>query len=265
MKHLLTGALLAAALALPARDVAPGQRLAVTINPQFNGEPLAFDALTNRLASGQMISVTRLDFLLSNIALRQADGGWLGLTNWFAYVSPREGRTGFELNNIPAGRYVRLRFQVGVPAEINHRDPADYRAQHPLNPNLNGLHWNWQGGYVFLALEGRWRQGDGEESGYAYHVATDRLLITVAIPVALELTADQEIALALNVDRIFSGTHAIRITSESATTHSREDDSLADHLRDHLQQAFMVESVRPTGPAAVASSGTHKVETTLTQ
>ena len=35
-------------------------------------------------------------------------------------------------------------------------------------------HWGWMGGYVFLALEGKWSQPDGKQSGYSYHLATDR-------------------------------------------------------------------------------------------
>jgi len=263
MKHLLTGMMLAAALtmAVPIHGGAePRHRLAVAIEPRFGGAPLVFDAMTNMTAAGQAVSVTRLDFLLSNIALRRADGGWLGLTNWSAYLSPREGRTGFELNNLPAGSYDRMRFQLGVPPDFNHADPAQFNPAHPLNPNVNGLHWSWQGGYVFLALEGNWRMEDRSIGGYSYHIATDRLLMTVELPVIVDLAGDREIALALNVDRIFSGTHGIRITEGNASTHSREDDSSAGRLRDNLQQAFTVESVRSPKLAASVATAINSIE-----
>ena len=69
--------------------------LRVDFAPQFNGVPLAFDSLANQTASGQKISVTRLDFLASEIALRRTDGVWIGQTNWFGYISARDGRTNF--------------------------------------------------------------------------------------------------------------------------------------------------------------------------
>lgn len=236
----------------------PGHRLVVAIEPRFANTPLTFDTLTNTTAAGQQVSVSRLDFLLSNIALRRAEGGaWLGLTNWFAYLSPREGRASFELNNIPAATYDRVRFQVGVPAQVNHADPAQYAAEHALNPNLNGLHWNWQGGYVFLAIEGRWRQENGEESGYSYHVATDRLLMTVELPVAVDLSGDRQLDVALNVDDIFSG---VTIGTESTSTHSREGDPLADQLRANIERAFTVQNVRSTKRAASLVAGTNKID-----
>src|SRR5260370_47727 len=72
-------------------------KLTVELVPQFNGTPLVFDALTNTTAAGQKISVTRLDFLLSNIQFHRIDDVWTAPTNWFAYISAREGRTRFIL------------------------------------------------------------------------------------------------------------------------------------------------------------------------
>jgi hypothetical protein len=102
--------------------------LRVDFLPQFNGAPLAFDALKNQTAAGQKISVTRLDFLASDISLRRDDGTWLEQKNWFAYISARDGKTNFTLENIPAGNYNAIRFQIGLPPEINHGDAAQWPA-----------------------------------------------------------------------------------------------------------------------------------------
>lgn len=223
---------------------ASAANLAVEILPRFHDAPLAFDAATNRTAAGQNISVTRLDFLLSNIALRRADGTWLTPPGWSAFLNTREDRTRFRLDGIPAGRYDRVRFNVGVPPKENHANPAGLPADHPLNPNLNGLHWSWQGGYIFLAIEGGWLRPDGRAGGFSYHVATDRLLMNVELPAALDLTADRELRLVLHAGKIFSAKHAIKITEDSTSTHSREGDGLADQLRENIEQAFAVGSIR---------------------
>ena len=143
----------------------PAGTLRIEFSPQFNGAPLAFDTATHPISGGQKISVTRLDFLLSEFSLRAANGSWISITNSFAYINSRDGRTGFTLNGIPAGRYERIRFHAGVPGELNHADPSALAPSHPLNPNLNGLHWNWQGGYVFFAVEGHWQSTNGALSG----------------------------------------------------------------------------------------------------
>src|SRR5205085_10652876 len=124
----------------------------------------------------------------------------VGPDDWQACVKAREGRTRFELASLPAGQYDRIRFQVGLEPRINHSDPAHYPAGHPLNPEVNGLHWGWQGGYVFMALEGRWVEGRspnrgedaqpagpeaGARSGYSFHIANDPRLMTVELPLVL--------------------------------------------------------------------------------
>src|SRR5690242_20153115 len=129
--------------------------LDVQIVPRLGGAPLAFDSITNEIPTDQRISITRLDFLLSDIALGCADGTWIFNSNLVAYISTREDRTRFHLAAIPSGKYDRIRFHIGLRAELNHQDPAKIPAGDPLNPEVNGLHWGWMGGYVFLALEDR--------------------------------------------------------------------------------------------------------------
>ena len=150
------------------------------IQPRFGRETLAFDKLTLIGAEGQILSVTRLDFLVSKVEMRQTGGNWLSLTNSEAYVSGREGRIRFELEGVPSGDYDGIRFLVGLEHELNKSDPAKYPPSHALNPQVNGLHWGWQGGYVFLAIEGRWTkpsrsntQNPNSEGGYSFHLANE--------------------------------------------------------------------------------------------
>src|SRR5689334_9803640 len=77
--------------------------LEVQIVPRFDGMPLTFDALTNMTVAGQRISVTRLDFLISEFALQRANGSWFKPKDSIAYISGRVGRTSSRLNEIPAG------------------------------------------------------------------------------------------------------------------------------------------------------------------
>lgn len=57
----------------------------------------------------------------------------------------------------PSGAYKGLRFTLGVPSELNHRDPLSLGA--PFQSG--GMLWNWLSGFKFLALEFR----SGEATG----------------------------------------------------------------------------------------------------
>jgi cytochrome c peroxidase len=234
--------------------------LQVEILPRFADRELVFDSLTNRTEAGQCVSVTRLDFLIWGLALRRVDGTWHELTNGFAYISGRVGRTRFQLSAIAAARYDEVRFHVGVPPAINHTDPSAFPAGHPLNPEVNGLHWGWMGGYVFLAIEGHWCGAPGTESGYSYHLATDRQLMKVSLPVALELSSDCELQLTLDIGRIFAAPHLIILSEATSSTHSRTNDPFAAQLRENIEQAFSVASVRPTCLANESPKAIKRVE-----
>ena len=119
---------LCVAVANLAASASEAGTLSVLIEPRFDGKPLEFDSIQNVTAAGQNISVKRLDFLLSNISLRQTNGNWLTFSNEFAYINARDGRTSFELSDLPAGTFDAIRFHVGLPSEINHSDPAQYPA-----------------------------------------------------------------------------------------------------------------------------------------
>ena len=233
--------------------------LRVDFLPQFNGQPLVFDQLKNQIAGGQIISVTRLDFLLSNIALHETNGDWIENKNFFAFIGARDGRTNFTLGNIPAGNYDRIRFHVGLEPKINHGDSAQWPADSPLNPDVNHLYWGWSDEYIFLAFEGRWQDG-AKENGFSYHLATDRQLMTVELPVALDLSASREIQIALNADKFFSTPNKINLSDASDSSHSRTNDLLAVKLRENVENSFAVESVKVFSPIAELTRGANPIE-----
>ncbi len=234
-----------AVIALMLCQQAPSSAVNLEINiiPRFNHAPLMFDTLTNQTASGQRISVTRLDFLLSNLALHRADGAWLEQANRFVFISASEGRTGFSVRDIPAGAFDRIRFNIGLEPGINHADAAQWPGGHPLNPDVNHLYWGWSHEYVFLAIEGAWMDG-AKRSGFSYHIATDQQLMTVEIPVELNMNKDRALQLGFDVDKVFSGSNPIRLSDNTDTSHSRTNDILASQLRDNVERAFGVEGTQ---------------------
>ena len=226
---------------------AAGPALQLAIVPRYNGTALVFDKPVQANAAAQQFSVTRLDFLLSDFALHRSDGTWLQTTNWQACIKLGESRSNAIVNDLEPGSYDRIRFHVGLMPALNHSDPALYPPGHPLNPNLNGLHWGWAGGYVFLALEGLWRDERGQWRGYSFHLANDPQLMTIELPVVLELGADKSLVLTLDLDGLLSR----KLGEDNDSTHSRKGDELALSLRDEVEKAFTVAGVRAVSMPAV--------------
>jgi uncharacterized repeat protein (TIGR04052 family) len=70
----------------------------------------------------------------------------------------------------PDGRYVGIRFTVGVPQALDHADATI--AASPLN--LSDMFWSWQDGYKFFRLDARVTDIRGETSAFVFHLGSTR-------------------------------------------------------------------------------------------
>jgi cytochrome c peroxidase len=246
---------LVAFLLNPTHTNAASFDLEVRISPQHHGASLVQNSLTLTNSSGQPFSISRLDLLLSAFALRRSDGSWLEKTNWNAYVSLADKRLNVRVPELPVGTYNTVRYHVGLVPEVNHGNPAQYAADHPLNANLNGLHWSWADGYVFFAIEGHWRNNEGKNAGYSFHLGNDPMLMTVELPLALELNSDTGIDMSLAIEKVLD----LQFEESTAATHSRKGDEVATRLKRNVERAFAATTAKPFASHAVAENPAARV------
>jgi cytochrome c peroxidase len=247
IRHLLTAAICIVPL-LGGRG-AWGGVLEVAVRHTFGGEPLLLDSLRYQDGAGETLSFTRVSYLLSGFALEREDGVWVELADRDAWMDAAQRHSVARLDGVPAGKYRALRFHLGPDAAANAADPAKFPAGHPLNPNLNGLHWNWQGGYIFLALEGRYRGGAGELQGFAHHLARDPNRTRISLAAALDLTHDAGLLLDFDLGTLLNAPRPLSFEKDGAATHSRDGDPIAAALVANLPGAFRVTQVLSSAPA----------------
>jgi uncharacterized repeat protein (TIGR04052 family) len=136
---------------------------------QINGQPFACgQSYANVGTTRSTVTPSDYRFYVSDVSLVDEtgravpvtlaqDGVWqldnIALLDFENGSGPcRNGTTGMNTEvrgTIPAGRYVGLRFTLGVPFARNHGDPTV--AASPLN--LTAMFWNWQGGYKFVKFD----------------------------------------------------------------------------------------------------------------
>ncbi len=152
-----------------AAAAAATQPVSVRFAAQVAGQPFACGQSYAGIGSTRS-TITPSDFRLfvSEVALVDAagravpvtlaqDGVWqfesIALLDFENGTGPcRNGTAGTNTavrGTVPAGRYVGLRFTLGVPFARNHGDPTV--APSPLN--LTAMFWNWQGGYKFVKFD----------------------------------------------------------------------------------------------------------------
>ena len=210
---------------------------------EVDSKPLLIDSLRYKNSRGETISVTRLAWLATGFSLNTAGGEALVIPDRTAYVSNR-GAT-LTLPDLPAEQITSITFHIGPDREINHADPTKHGANSPLNPNVNALHWDWEGGSIFLAMEGHWRAlGRKLPEGYAYHFARDSNRTAITLPFELDLSQESRVAIALDPLKLLAG---LSFATDGATAHSSEGDPVSDRLKANLSSVFRIRGIKKGG------------------
>jgi cytochrome c peroxidase len=187
------------------------------------------------------VAISRLDLLLSGLALQRADGTWLESRDWTAFLSVAKNRVAATADGMPAEEFRAIRFRVGVDAATNHSDPNQRPPEDPLHPDVCGLHWSWQDGYIFLALEGRWLDAGSGSNGFSFHLGNDENATTVELPVRFRGGGPLTVQITLDAVKLLDG---VDFKRDGTSTHSRPGDPIATQLKANLPRAFSVRAVK---------------------
>jgi cytochrome c peroxidase len=227
---------------------APAMNCELVIRHVVAVEPLQLGSLRYDNSRRENFSVTRLSYLLSAFAFQGEDGAWLELTNHVAWMDAEKERTLVSFN-LPKARFRAVRFSVGLNGALNHADAAQFAPDHPLNANLNGLHWGWQGGYIFMAVEGLWRNR-GAIDGFSFHLAGDSNCTPIVLPWPLTSTNHGRIEVDFDIATLLNAPRPISFERDGSSTHSRAGDVIAPALVNNLSTAFRVRNVGVTASSA---------------
>ncbi len=228
--------------------------LQIEITPKVAGENLQPASFRYRTSAGETFSVTRVSYLASDFALQRNDGSWLDISNSVAWLDFERNRNSIWLEKIPAGEFCSVRFLVGLNTNLNHADISKFPASHPLNPNLNALHWSWQGGFIFLALEGLWRNSSGELDGWAYHLARDTNATRIMLAAPLIVTNETKLELDFNLATLLNAPQPLSFGKDGSSTHSRNGDPISAALVKNLAGAFSVHRISNLTDAQIAGA-----------
>jgi uncharacterized repeat protein (TIGR04052 family) len=189
----ISGLFIAATLALtgaPARPLAQatpdaGRQIALRFEATVGDEAFACGTRYAGIGTtGSSITVSDFRFYVSGVRLVKDDGTEVPLaltqdglwqhddvalldfedgTKSCANGTP-ETRNVIE-GRVPDGRYVGVRFAVGLPFDTNHREPT----LQPSPLNLTSLFWNWNAGYKFMRID---LKSTGQPQGWMIHLGS---------------------------------------------------------------------------------------------
>src|SRR5262245_31515410 len=139
-------------------DFSPSDKGSITV--EFDNvagdQDLALNTGVYTNAVGETYSVTKFNYYISNIVLKNEDGSEYTVPkddSYFLIKEDDETTHEVELEDIPAGNYTGIKFTVGVDS-LTSVAPVDERTG-MLDPAGAGaaMYWDINSGYVFLEME----------------------------------------------------------------------------------------------------------------
>ncbi|MCA0365723.1 MAG: hypothetical protein LCH67_16905 [Bacteroidetes bacterium] len=157
-----------------ADEIGPNDKNSLSLNfdNMVGTEDLVMGSKTYTNTSGEKFTVTTLNYFISNIELKKADGSVLKYADQYFLVkeSDKASQT-VTLNDVPAADYVSLTYTVGVDSaksvtDVSKRtgvlDPASYGA--------DNMYWSWNSGYIFFKMEGNSDNITATNKKYQFHI-----------------------------------------------------------------------------------------------
>jgi uncharacterized repeat protein (TIGR04052 family) len=235
--------------------------VSISFQAVLHGQPLRCGTAYSGVGASQStLDLLDLKMFVSDIALIDASGGSAPIAldqdrQWqrdgIALLDFEDGtgscNTGSpEMNTTLRGSvadndYRKIRFTLGIPAEMNHLDAATAPA--PLNEP--GMWWDWKGGYKFMRLDARTRGN----AAYYFHLGADAC--TGEVSSGFSCSAGNQIEIALDGFDLSRPTISFDIgTLWAGVDLDRQIDNVTDFI-----QGCMSDHTDPECPAVFATLG----------
>lgn len=211
------------------------------ITHKLSGSPFAFNTnAKNNL--GDDFFITRIEYYISKISIKHDGGMVTQVPNHFILADGNQDVTSqlgsFNITNVES-----ISFHVGVDTPLNHADPSLQPNGHPLAPKSPSMHWGWQGGYRYIALEGK--AGANLDQVLEIHAIGHVNFKETTVPVT-GISQGGKIIIALNADY----TLGLKDISMSSGLLSHADNMEAADLINNFNQSVFY----PGHPVSVATT-----------
>lgn len=131
--------------------------LSIEFDNIVGGQNLYLNTGSYTNAANETFSVSLLQYFISNIKVKKADGTEYTVPQDSSYFLIKEGDASASeaLVNVPEGDYTSLTFTIGVDSLRSTMDVS--RRTGVLDPSGgmdDGMYWTWNSGYIFFKMEG---------------------------------------------------------------------------------------------------------------
>jgi hypothetical protein len=210
--------------------------LNIVFEPTVNSEALIPETKWYTNFSKDSFTVSKFNYYISNIQLKRADGSAYSVPESYHLIQHVEGINTITLTNLPEGDFTGIDFLIGVDSlrNVSGSQSGD------LDPAKN-MFWDWNTGYIFYKLEGRFNtlsqpvQGD-----YAMHIGgfegKDNCIqsCSYALTTAMQLRKDRtsKVHFTVKLEEVFQNPKFIDFDYYYATLVNNNSREISENYRD---------------------------------
>ncbi|WP_337043917.1 MbnP family protein [Emticicia sp. 17c] len=221
-------------------EINPNDKNTVTLefDNRVGDQKLVLGTTSAKNALNEDFTVTRLNYFVSNISLKNENGTVVKFPNKYFLVKHSDPNSWLiKLEDVPAGNYNEVSYMIGVDSlksvsDVSQRtgvlDPASY--------GDDNMYWSWNMGYIFFKMEGKSSaipMNMMNMTEYQFHVGgfggmtgkTPNNLKTITLPMTTAAQVRGSVAPQIHiindVQKVFSGVNQVSI-AKSYMTHAPE-------------------------------------------
>lgn len=213
----------------------PKGMLSIGFNHYVDSLALKLDSAIYKNEFGQTYNISNFKYYISNIELVNENGKNFHSKEYFLINEDEETSKKIILNSIPEGKYMSLRFMIGVDSLHNCKG-----AQSGALDPVNAMFWTWNTGYIFMKLEGKSSASTATGKTIEYHIGGYKepsnciRTVTLKLDSPITITSEQtsDIQLRVNAAEVLKTPTAIDFSKLPTVNDSKNATLIADNYVD---------------------------------
>jgi hypothetical protein len=222
-----------------------GTGLTLSFRNMAGDRPIHLNTDTFQTAQGERITLSLLQYYVTNIRLRKTDGSEWVIPQEQSYFLVKESVPSSRdiFLPLPEGEYQTIEFMLGVDS-LRNTMPVEAR-KGVLDPASDGagMYWGWNSGYIFFKMEGyspAAKAGRSGDSKYRYHIGlfggmntpTVNNIKVISLPLdRLKLGRKKQPVVEVHTDvlKVFTGNTPIQIAEHTTVMVTPFSAKIADN------------------------------------
>lgn len=211
-------------------------RLTIQVDHLYGNAPLELSPKSYINNAGDTFRITQLSYYITNVTLTTVAGEKVTLdnANLITFVPPQLSQ--FVLSNIPAGRYSRIAFNLGVDSIRN----SSGLQEGDLDPSY-GMFWTWNTGYVFYRCKGRY---GSTNNSFSIDIGGIQNLMKVDLSLTgfKKSGTSAKVNMTMNLAGMFNGSSPYSLKTDGDDIHT-ENAAGIPKLKTNLQSSFAITAI----------------------